>query len=217
MRNHLLFAMSFALISSANVKAQLIKVACVGDSITFGAGVTVEANRYPTRLGVLLGKGYEVRNFGASGTTMLDDGDFPYKKSDQFLKAIAFIPDVVVIKLGTNDSKPQNISKIVGFYASSMSLVERFQSLNPNITILLAYPAPVIGEGNFDINNEGVKGKIIPLIGQVATEKKIRIIDLYRALFGQEALFPDRVHPNDEGAEVIARAVFEAITKNKSP
>ena len=163
-----------------------IKVACVGDSITEGAGVR---------------------------STMLDNGDLPYKKQAAFNNALAFAPDIVVIKLGTNDSKPQNWSKKGGFSESAKSLVDAFRKANFKAKIYLCYPVPVIGQGNWGINNEAVKGEIIPLIKQVATEKGTAIIDTYAALDGKPQLFPDRVHPNDEGAGLIAKTVFEAIKK----
>jgi lysophospholipase L1-like esterase len=193
--------------------ADKIRVACVGDSITAGAGVKDPKNRYPAQLAVLLGPDYEVKNYGNSGSTMLDDGDKPYKKQKSFTDAVAFAPDIVVIKLGTNDSKPQNWSKKDGFAASTKSLIEAFQKANPKAKIYLCYPVPVIAQGNFGINNEKVKGEIIPLIKQVADEMKLPIIDLYAALDGKPELFPDRVHPNDEGAGLIAKVVYSVIAK----
>lgn len=193
--------------------AEKIKVACVGDSITAGAGVKEARNRYPAQLQGLLGDGYEVNNYGNSGSTMLDDGDKPYKKQKSFTDAVAFAADIVVIKLGTNDSKPQNWSKKEGFVPSTKSLVEAFQKANPKAKIYLCFPVPVIAQGNYGINNEKVKGEIIPLIKQTAEEMRLPIIDLYAALDGKPELFPDRVHPNDAGATLIAKAVFEAISK----
>ena len=190
-----------------------IKVACVGDSITEGAGVRDPNKKYPAQLGVMLGANYDVKNFGVSGSTMLDNGDLPYKKQAAFNNALAFAPDIVVIKLGTNDSKPQNWSKKEGFAESAKSLVDAFRKANFKTKIYLCYPVPVIAQGNWGINNEKVKGEIIPLIKQVATEKGTAIIDTYAALDGKPQLFPDRVHPNDEGAGLIAKAVFEAIKK----
>ena len=190
-----------------------IKVACVGDSITFGAGVKEPQKKYPAQLGVLLGAGYEVKNFGNSGSTMLDDGDKPYKKQKSFTDAVAFAPDIVSIKLGTNDSKPQNWAKKDGFAASTKSLVQAFQKANPKAEIFLCYPVPVVGQGNFGIRDEIVKPEIIPLIKQVAAEMKLQTIDLYSALDGKPELVPDRVHPNDEGATLIAKAVHAALTK----
>ncbi len=193
--------------------ADKIKVACVGDSITAGAGVKDARNRYPAQLGELLGESYEVKNFGNSGSTMLDDGDKPYKKQKSFNDAVAFAPDIVVIKLGTNDSKPQNWARKDGFTTSAKLLVEAFLKANPKTKVYLCYPVPVIAQGNFGIRNEIVKNEIIPLIKQMAVESKLSVIDLYAALDGKPELFPDRVHPNDDGAKLIAKTVYEALKK----
>ncbi len=198
---------------SAFADGAKIKVGCVGDSITAGAGTKKPNNSYPAQLGALLGAGYEVKNFGNSGSTMLDDGDKPYKKQKSFADAVTFAADIYVIKLGTNDSKPQNWSKKEGFAASTKSLVEAFQKANPKAKIYLCTPVPVIGKGNYGINNEKVQGEIIPLIRQVAAEMKLPVIDLYTALDGHPDLFPDRVHPNDDGATLIAKAVAAAVGK----
>ncbi len=193
--------------------ADKIKVACVGDSITEGAGVKDPKNRYPAQLSELLGESYDVKNFGNSGSTMLDNGDKPYKKQKSYTDSVAFIPDIVVIKLGTNDSKPQNWAKKDGFAASMKSLVEAFLKANPKAKVFLCYPVPVIAQGNFGIRDEIVKNEIIPLIKQTAEEMKLSIIDLYAALDGKPELFPDRVHPNDDGAKLIAKTVCEALKK----
>ncbi len=190
-----------------------IKVACVGDSITAGAGVKDAKNRYPAQLGDLLGDGYDVKNYGNSGSTMLDDGDKPYKKQKSFTDAVNFAADIVVIKLGTNDSKPKNWPNKAGFAPSTKSLVEAFRKANPKAKIYLCYPVPVMGTGNYGINNPIVHDEIIPLIKQTAAELKLPIIDLYAALDGHAEFFPDNVHPNDDGATLIAKAVFAAVRK----
>lgn len=194
----------------------ITKVACVGDSITAGAGVEDRTKFYPTQLGELLGKEYEVRNFGVSGATMLDDGDKPYKKEGAYKKALEYEPDIVIIKLGTNDSKPENWSKKEGFVASAKSLVEAFRKANPKATVFFCTPAPVVGAGNFGITNEVVKPGIIPLVRQAAAELKLPIIDIYVALEGKDELIPDNVHPNEGGAAIIAKTVYEAIKKPRS-
>ena len=90
-------------------EARTIKVACVGNSITYGSGIKDRANHsYPSVLGRLLGSKYEVQNFGFSARTLLNKGDHPYMKETLFQKALNYQPDIVVIKLGTNDSKPIN-------------------------------------------------------------------------------------------------------------
>src|SRR4051812_1868247 len=56
-----------------------IRVACVGDSITFGYGIKDrDHNSYPAQLGVMLGNKWEVRNFGVNGVTALRKGTRPY-------------------------------------------------------------------------------------------------------------------------------------------
>src|SRR5271168_4090727 len=95
------------LLLASTACADPIRVACVGDSITFGAGVT-KGWPYPAQLGRMLGSGYDVRNFGVSGATLLRAGDKPYDKQKAFPAALAFKPDIVILMLGTNDTKPQN-------------------------------------------------------------------------------------------------------------
>ncbi|NBP25408.1 MAG: hypothetical protein EBU81_12855, partial [Proteobacteria bacterium] len=85
---------------------RVIKVACVGDSITYGAGVEErEKNNYPKQLGELLGNRFEVRNFGRSGATLSRVGDLPYATTDEFKAALAWQPDMVILKLGTNKNE----------------------------------------------------------------------------------------------------------------
>src|SRR5438477_7762110 len=94
---------------NANAYDHAVRVACVGDSITYGAGLEHrETNSYPANLGRLLGSRFEVRNFGVSGATLLKKGDKPYWSFPEFTALNAFAPDAIVLKLGTNDSKPQN-------------------------------------------------------------------------------------------------------------
>lgn len=213
MKRILLATLLTLAMAGLSFSADKIKVACVGDSITEGAGVKDPKNRYPAQLSELLGESYDVKNFGNSGSTMLDNGDKPYKKQKSYTDSVAFIPDIVVIKLGTNDSKPQNWAKKDGFAASMKSLVEAFLKANPKAKVFLCYPVPVIAQGNFGIRDEIVKNEIIPLIKQTAEEMKLSIIDLYAALDGKPELFPDRVHPNDDGAKLIAKTVCEALKK----
>ena len=86
-----------------------IKVACVGDSITFGYGIADRTyNSYPSQLQRMLGGEFEVKNFGVSGATLLKKGDLPYWNTEAYRDALSYRPDVVYIKLGSNDSKAIN-------------------------------------------------------------------------------------------------------------
>lgn len=76
---NVLFSVIIGLVVVINVTAQNTKVACVGNSITFGAGIKERSiNSYPSQLQELLGDSYEVGTFGFSGATMLKKGHKPY-------------------------------------------------------------------------------------------------------------------------------------------
>jgi lysophospholipase L1-like esterase len=88
-----------------------VRIACIGNSITDGAGIDMNSEKgYPACLQKDLGTGYLVNNFGVSGRTMLNKGDYPYMKELAWKDAMAFKPNIVIIKLGTNDSKPQKLA-----------------------------------------------------------------------------------------------------------
>lgn len=190
-----------------------IKVACVGDSITFGAGVEDRAkNNYPVVLGGLLGDKWEVRNFGVSGATLLRNGDKPYHKEKAYAQAMEWKPDVVIIKLGTNDSKPQNWKHADQYAGDYKLLIDEFHKANEKVRAYACLPVPVIGSGAFGIREEIVKGEIIPKVREVAKEKEVDVIDLYAVLEGKPEMIPDKVHPNAKGAALMAKAVHAALT-----
>jgi len=192
-----------------------VRVACVGDSITFGAGVENQpSNNYPVVLGRLLGSQYVTKNFGVSGATLLKKGDQPYWKEPAFKAVGQYEPDVVVIKLGTNDSKPQNWKYGADFEIDLLAMIDHFQALPSKPKIWLCLPVPVY-EDKWGINEKIVKGEIIPKISQVAAEKHLPVINLYAALSNQPDLFPDQIHPNAAGARVMARTVYVALTGNQ--
>ena len=124
-----------------------IKVACIGDSITFGAGIKDrDHNSYPAQLGKLLGEGWEVRNFGVNGHTLLKKGDHPYVNSGQYKAALAFQPDVVIIKLGTNDSKPNNWRQKNAFIGDYLRMIDSFRKLESQPVVWLCKAVPVFPE-----------------------------------------------------------------------
>ena len=188
------------------------RLACVGDSITFGAGTGLPAfYSYPAQLERMLGKAWEVRGFGDSGSTLLNAGDKPYQKQQAFENALKFNPEVVVIMLGTNDTKPQNWRLKDSFAADYRDLIGKFKALPAHPRIYICRPVPVPGVGNYGINNAAILEQF-PLVDRVAKEEGTGVIDLYASLDGHDDLLPDRVHPNRAGAERMARAVYRVLT-----
>ncbi|MBN8524247.1 MAG: hypothetical protein J0M02_02800 [Planctomycetes bacterium] len=187
-----------------------LRIACIGDSITFGAGVDKREERsYPKVLEGLAKA--TVLNAGVSGSTLLQAGDRPYRKTGQFTAALAFRPTVVVIMLGTNDSKPQNWDTHKQDFAKDMGeLIDTFAALDSKPAIWLCLPPPV-QRANFGIRPEVVEKQIVPLIAAVAKERKLGTIDVFGALKLHPELFPDGVHPNVDGAGLVAHAVARVL------
>ena len=120
--------------------APAIKVACVGDSITEGAGLN--ANTYPAALGRFLGTNYTVRNFGVSGTTLLRKGDLPYWNQAAFRTATNSSPDIVTIMLGTNDSKAFNWIYKAQFPKDLGDMIDTFANLPSRPRVFVCLPVP---------------------------------------------------------------------------
>ncbi len=192
--------------SFRNLIAQDIKVACIGNSITMGQGTIT----FPYQLDVLLGEGWDVVNYGISGTTMLKNGDNTYWDEQAFADAVAFQPDKVIIKLGTNDSKYYNWTYKDEFYTDYLAMVDSFAGLDSHPEIYICTPAKAFS-GVYDINNTVIHDEIIPLIDSVANNRDVQLIDLYSFTENVPYYFSDGVHPNSGGNNYIARILFNYL------
>lgn len=197
----------------ANFK-QPVKLACVGDSITRGVGAKVP---WPAQLGQMLGDGWKVSNHGVSGATLMNSGDRPYQKLGDFEKAVGSMPDVVVIMLGTNDTKPHNWKHFASDYEKDYrEMIAKFAGLENKPRIFLCHPPYIAKDGNWGINDPDTKAQM-PVIEKLAKELNVGVIDVHAALEGRDELIPDKVHPNNDGATLIAGAVFKGLTGKPAP
>ena len=192
-----------------------IRVACVGDSITQGVKLP-QGMTYPEQLQKMLGSPWIVKNFGKSGRTLLKQGDHPYSNESIYQDALQFAPDAVIIKLGTNDTKPQNWKHIADFKKDYRALVESFRSLPGKPRIYICTPCPVVGAGSFDITNAGVAEEV-GWVKELAAELHVGLVDMNAAFAGKSELLPDKVHPNAEGATLLAGTVYSALTGKVFP
>ena len=190
----------------------LVRVACIGNSITFGSGIPDRPrDSYPSQLGRMLGDQWVVRNFGVGGRTMLKRGDYPYWKENAWVEAKAFLPDVVIIKLGTNDTKPQNWKYANEFLEDSRAMVKELKKLSSHPVIYLCKPVPVFAS-RWGINDSILVHGVIPAVERLAKEEGLQVIDLNSALAGKGSLFPDQIHPNAEGAGLMAICIAKELT-----
>jgi lysophospholipase L1-like esterase len=190
-----------------------IQIACVGNSITVGMGLTnPELERYPSQLGGLLGDNYQVKSFAVSGRTMLKKGDYPIWNESIFKEALDFKPDIVVILLGTNDTKPHNWIHKEDYIPDYIAMIDTFRQAETKPRIYACYPAPSFSD-NWGIRNAIITGDIIPMIDTIVDSTGISLIDFYNPLLDKAALFPDGIHPNSDGALEMAKIVESTLIR----
>ena len=206
-----------------------LKVACIGNSITDGHGIDMAGRQgYPAQLQRLLGKGYDVRNFGVSSRTMLNKGDYPYMNEQAWRDALGFQPDIVVVKLGTNDSKPENWKYGADF---EHDLLQMADALCPKVPVLskkgkptgktvrpdkprifLCTPIPAV-KPSWNISDSVISNAIIPVINKVAEQEHFTVIDLHTLFDASKSDYMQRdgIHPTEKGAQRMAEIIADAI------
>ena len=204
------------------------KVACVGNSITEGYGLGWQED-YPFQLQKLLGDAYDVQNFGVSGMTFANkspNDNMSYWNTDKFKAALASSPDIVVIELGTNDSKYFTDNCIENgqptynynygqyekeqLYKDYEALIDTFAHL-PTSPRIIATLQPYSNNCGWGIMDTAIVNQINPIIQEVATRKGVEIIDLHSQFNTPAWFLPDSVHPNATGAIELAKIIEKHI------
>ena len=206
------------------------RVACVGNSITEGYGIW-DQKKYPDHLQDMLGEGYSVQNFGVSSMTFANKGpddNMSYWNTAKFKAALEFNPEIVIIELGTNDSKfftnncIENGQPTYNYnygqyekeqlYKNYEALLDTFMHL-PASPKVYATLQPYSNNCGWGIMDTAIVNQINPIIQEVATRKGVEIIDLHSQFNTPEWFLADSVHPNATGAKELARIIKEGILK----
>ena len=189
------------------------KVACVGDSITEGFGLAWQSKTsYPVVLDSILGTHYSVLNLGRSATTLRKKGDFPYWSCKEFSNVFAYRPDIIILMLGTNDTKSQNWNE-ESYAVDYQALVDTFKTIPSNPKIIVCLPVPVF-QSKWGINDSTITNWEIPLIKKLAVKNNLQVIDLYHKMSGQDENFFDGIHPDENGAKIMAGIIADEINNN---
>lgn len=192
-----------------------IKVACIGNSITYGYGTdNSEIDSYPAQLQQMLGERYEVGNFGKPGATLLNKGHCPYVQQEEFRDAMAFAGDVAVIHLGINDTDPRNWPNYRDdFVQDYMALIDSCRSVNPRVRVIVCRLTPIFEwHPRFESSTRDWEEEVQQAVESVAAAAHVELLDFHEVLYAYPNLLPDALHPNKEGLRLIARAVYAAIT-----
>lgn len=203
------------LASIASPREQALRVACIGNSITDGMGIDMsDVYGYPAVLQRLLGKNYNVKNFGVSARTLMNKGDLPYMKEQAWADAQAFLPNIVVIKLGTNDSKDYNWIHGADYGSDLQKMVDTLRALpsKPQIYVCSPIPAARI----WGISDSVIVNGEIPAIKRVVKKNKLAYIDLHTEFKPTEGMMQrDGIHPTDKGAAQLAKIIAAHINTQK--
>ena len=190
-----------------------IKVACIGDSVTRGMGIPDEKQSYPSQLQDLLGSQYIVGNFGNSGATLLSKGHKPYIKTEDYKKALDFRPDIIVVALGLNDTDPRNWPNYNNdFIGDYTAIIQSFKNINPNVKVYICRMTPIFsGHSRFLSGTREWFNQIQNLIPNIASVNNATLIDNYLPLANRIDLFADFLHPNAQGASIMANNVYHYL------
>lgn len=192
-----------------------IKIACVGDSTTYGHGTTSWPNNtYPAALQKLLGDGYHVNNYGVSSQCVQVNGDRSYRDLPHYQESLIYDADIVVFMMGSNDSKPENWVDAETFRADLESLLDTYGDAE----IFLCTPPAAFflegqteGETNHSIQPL-VMEEIAEIVRQVATDRGYTLIDIHALTSLHPEWFEaDGVHPSNEGAAGMAQEVYSVL------
>lgn len=189
-----------------------ITVACVGDSLTYGA--LLEGSRdtesYPAVLAALLGDGYRVENFGVCGQELL--GHSPLTDSQWYQTSLDCRPGVVIFMLGTNDARKASWHSSEEYRSALEEALTAYLTLESSPDVYLCTPAQIFPMSGLAYDPE-LLAEIAGITRKTAETLELPLIDIYALTEGQAQWYAyDGIHPTAEGYAEIAEAVYSAIT-----
>ena len=201
----------------------ITKVACVGDSITYGAySSSVFSRSYPAQLQKLLGDSYEVANFGVSGTRMINGVSNSYTATDRYMDSLSYQPDIVVLCLGTNDlnALSANNSLLQDYGRDAKALIASYRALPTQPKIYLATtpwfdPSAAAGKITAGAQNL-LKNSLVPLQTGLAGDNGCALVNIYAATEGKSALLTDGIHFTDDGYLYLAQRFYNSLSARGS-
>lgn len=201
--------------ASALAQDSKVKVACVGNSITFGYLLPdPDTQSYPAQLQQMLGDGYVVGNFGKSGATLLRQGHRPYNQQEEYAQAMDFAGDIAIIHLGVNDTDPRDWPKYRDSFVSDyLTLIDDLKRANPGCRVIISRLTPITSlHKHFEAGRRDWRKEISAAVETVAQTAQVELIDFDTALSPYPWLLHDAVHPTAEGAAILAKTAYSAIT-----
>ena len=210
---------------------KIIKIGCVGDSITYGTGSDDSSMQsYPVYLQRMLGYDYYVEKYGAPGHSLIETDDSTFLKNAYFEQSVNAHLDVVIIMLGTNDCRSQkwgdsaykdwrDAQRKVNFLAAGQKLVDAYRDANRDIQIIWATCPTVPQDKNYGTDwTSRLERYGNPCIRELAANNNCPVIDIFTYSENHLEMFDgsDGLHCKNEGYEILARGFYE-LTKDLLP
>lgn len=205
---------------AGNRKVEVIKgkkhIACIGDSITFGAGVKGKKEEtWEYHLNEIIGDEYQVLNYGTNGRTLLSTGDYPYTADKLYQRSLECKADIYLIMLGSNDAKPHNWNTDK-FEKEYDEFVRKYRELDNKPQVILMIPPHCFPDKETGIVGFGIDASIIDkyvekIVKETAKRYGLQTIDLYSFSEGHDEWFVDGVHPNKTGNQKIAEYISSQL------
>jgi len=224
-------------IGSGLLPQKVVRIACVGDSLTEGYHASDPSQSYPSLLQGLLGPGYMVLNYGHSGATLTGEqpdypSKMPYSSTVEYQASLQSQANIVIIMIGSNDATgvvwPRFERAFVPIYGD---LIRAYKNLASRPLVFVMVPPPLYLENAYGMLQSVINVKFQPLVRRIAQENRlppaISIFDAFKAgcpdlqqnscqyISGstpsRDLAHDDGCHPNDDGYLLIARTVHAAI------
>jgi len=225
----LLLLVGLATIAQLNTARAQIRVACCGDSITYGVNLsgagTATGQTWPGILAAALGSGYNVQNYGYPGLSLMslpggNPGSHPaYTSTSYYTSSISFNPNYVFIMLGTNDASftPNSGQTWVQTYESLYisqyeSLIQAYQNCPAHPKVFVVIPVRVAGTNQYGIDPTILNSVVVPttcLIAQVTTSPTCNFFAA-SSPYGNE--YQDNVHPQAVLAATLGTAAYTSLS-----
>lgn len=205
----------------AGTKERVYQIYCLGDSITYGSGLSEEERvtaSYPAMLAQLLGARYTVVNYGVPGATLQDAPEKSYRNTGYLDITEMQSPDILIVMFGTNDSKAAYWSADA-YREQYAALVRELQDIpcHPYVYLMAPPEAFPLEDGKiiYGIDNVVIQGELREAVRAVAEETGAGFIDLYGVTENHPEYFKDGVHPNETGYALLAETVAERIRQDR--
>lgn len=222
-----LCVVTVAPVSVAYSQQTKLKIACIGNSITFGARLDDPSSfSYPAIVSKTLQErgftNYDVLNFGIGGATMLRYGKPNLWRLLDSIKL--YKPAIIIIKAGTNETVSEplfNWDQIKDFESDYNLFIDSVKKMTPNCTIILCSPldmvltTPELSKERFD-NLTLRRPRIWELrdrVRKIASSAELHFLDLTPSFSNKPEYMTvkDGVHPNQRGYDFLGRLVAEYL------